>query len=285
MDLQRLESGVGVFGKITFSRSTKISLLGGLCLLALVGFQNCAKTTFSTSASLGQNLGVSDEDSVGIDTDTGGANCRGQLRQITTPLRLMFVVDVSGSNRIENGMPGTDPDKVVRGGSMSRFFNTYSSRSNFNWSLMTFASGSARKLVSYGTSSDMSEGLQRFSGVVDNGNTPYLSALMMLRDEIAADPEPTENTKYVVVFLSDGVPNPEISDSNLRGAVRSVVNVAEGRVSFNTVYYGSMNSAAATRLKDMAAEGGGNFLDVNANGTGSSFLISDLVQLPGVICD
>lgn len=265
--------------------------------LLVTGFQNCSKASFSadSAASKGSNndtngnngglggLGNNDDEAYGVITQTGGPNCRDELKSLTVPVKMFFVVDVSGSN-FENQGPGSDPDKVVRGGSMTRFFNSYSTKSNFAWGMITFAGSSATTLAANSSAASMSGALSTFMQLRDSGSTPYIAALNETKNRIAADTGRAPGTKYVVVFLSDGLPNPMVSDANLNSAVTSILNTVPGQISFNTVYYGRTDAAASGRLRMMSQTGGGNFLDTNTNPTGQAFLISDLINIPGVVC-
>lgn len=288
-------------------RSARTILIVLLSSTALLFFQNCSQQNFSSS-SKAANSGTggagggggpiddagditnvnNDNDATGVITQTGGPNCRDELQAITTPVRVLFVVDVSGSNK-EN--IASDPQRVVRGRSIERFFNTYSMRANFSWGFVTFADMSANALIGsganplFGTASAMANALDLFTRVPDAGATPYEAALNASQNAVSLDTSRPANVKYVIVFLSDGRPNPDVSQSILNSRVSDIVNTVPGKVSFNTVYYGPYDSAAVSRLRGMASTGGGNFLDTNANPTGTAFLITDLVTLPGVVCN
>lgn len=260
-----------------------------LALLTLiVSFQNCAEQKFSSGgagSSGGQvNLGTSDDDASGVITQTGGPNCRDELKALTTPVRMIFVVDVSGSN---TGNNGTDPQKAVRAGSIQRFYNSYANKTNFSWSFITFANNSANTLIANANSAAMQGAINTFNGMDDKGETPYVAALNQTEASIVNDGARPANVKYIVVFFSDGMPNPAVNDSTLAANVTEIKKasgLANDPVSFNTVYYGQNNQDAHDRLQMMAQVGGGNFLDTNVNPTGNAFLISDLVIVPGVVC-
>lgn len=261
-------------------------------LMLVVSFQNCSQQKLSAKSNSSDggggplNLGNTDDEATGVVTQTGGPNCRNQLRTITTPIKPVFIVDVSGSNKQnDGGARGSDPDRIVRGDSIERFYNTYKSKSNFGWSFSTFAANSATVLLAMGNAAQMNSAIQTFRNMGDAGETPYIAALNAAKNNIAGDTGRAAGTKYMVVFLSDGLPNPVVSDANLQSKVMEVVNTVAGAVSFNTVYYGNVNQQASDRLKLMAQAGGGNFLDTNANPTGKDFLISDLVIVPGVVCN
>ncbi len=264
-------------------------------LMLIVSFQNCsqqklsAKSSSSGSGGGGSDplhLGNNDDEATGVITQTGGPNCRNQLHSITTPIKPVFIVDVSGSNKQnDNGQPGSDPNRVVRGDSIERFYNTFKAKSNFGWSFSTFAASNATVLLAMGNAAQMGNAIQTFRNMGDAGETPYIAALNAAKANIAGDTNRAAGTKYMVIFLSDGLPNPVVSDANLQSKVMEVVNTVAGAVSFNTVYYGNVNQTASDRLKMMAQTGGGNFLDTNANPTGKDFLITDLVIIPGVVCN
>lgn len=260
-------------------------------LLLIVSFQNCSqqKLSHSSGGSSGGggalNLGNTDNDATGVITQTGGPNCRNQLNQLTTPIKPVFVVDVSGSNFTNNTLPGSDPKRIIRGDSIERFYNTFKAKSNFGWSFSTFAGSSANVLLQMGNAASMANAITTFRAMSDAGYTPYIAAMDAAKANILSDSARTADTRYMVVFLSDGLPNPAVADAQLSSKVQEVINTVAGRVSFNTIYYGNPDQVASDRLKMMAQVGGGNFLDTNANPTGSNFLITDFVLIPSVVCN
>ncbi|MGE4130443.1 MAG: hypothetical protein AB7F86_02330 [Bdellovibrionales bacterium] len=269
------------FMEFTRSRIQKAALIFGSVVL-MAGFQNCSETKFSSDAGSsgggGVSLGNNDDDASGVVTQTGGPNCRDELRSLTSPVNMIFVLDASGSN-VSDPPPGSDPNKAVRGDSIQRFYNSYKDKTNFSWSFIYFKGNSATTLLSAGNASSMQAAINAFMAESDNGNTPYVAALNKTADTVN-----TSGVKNIVVFMSDGKPNPPVNDSTLNSNVTAILNKAPGAVSFNTVYYGPTNPEASSRLSMMASTGQGNFLDTNVNPTGNAFLISDLVIVPGVVC-
>ena len=130
----------------------------------------------------------------------------------------------------------------------------------------------------------MQQAINRFYSVQDSGDTPYAAALDMARSAIANDVSSTSDTKYIVVFISDGVPDPAISDSALVSRVNSVLNAKPGQVTLSSIYYGSYNQEAADRLDMMAYYGHGGFLDANSS-YGKTFQIESVIQVPGTVCN
>ncbi len=255
-----------------------------ILFVVMVGFQNCTEQKFSSNEGSVGAPPIYEEgtDNVtGVITQTGGPNCRNQLQSLTTPIKLVFIVDTSTSNAT------SDPTRVVRGDSIERVFNTYKAKANFGWSISTFTGTSANVILQMGNASAMGNALATFRALADGpSGTPYEPGLNAARDNILADaPNRAPQTKYAVIFISDGKPSPQVTQNFLTSKVQEIVGTAPGAVSFNTVYYGPQSTSASERLRLMAQAGGGNFLDTNSNPTGSLFLISDLIVVPGVICD
>lgn len=222
--------------------------------------------------------------------------CSTVLNQITTPVKLLFVVDTSGSNA---GLCGsycapTDLNKVMRSGSIQAFFNDYANKPNFYWSFIYFQQTFASALINSGNSNDpiftsstsvMQNAINSFMNVTDQGETPYPQALQMAQQAISMDAN-AANTKYIVVFMSDGMPYPDPGDSVIDPEVQSLVNARPGQTSFNTVFYGYQNDTqAASRLQSYATLGGGLFLNVWSNPTGKDFQIVNTISVPGSTCN
>ena len=134
-------------------------------LLLVVSFQNCSqqKLSHSSGGSSGGggalNLGQNDNEATGVITQTVGPNCRNQLNTLTTPIKPVFIVDVSGSNFSNGALPGSDPKRIVRGDSIERFFNTFKAKANFSWSFSTFAGSVANVLLQMGNANSMSNAI------------------------------------------------------------------------------------------------------------------------------
>lgn len=213
--------------------------------------------------------------------------CSDQLKDLTLPIKLLFVVDTSGSNA---GVDGTDNNKVVRGQSIQEFFDLYKGKINFNWAFNVFSGTTSNALIGAASSQPaftaqatvMQNAITNFRGIVDGGTTPYIAALDLAYTAIANDTNRTAQTKWVVVFISDGLPNPDVPVSTLTAKVSTIVNLIPGQVTFNTVYYGPTDATAAGRLQAMASTGAGKFL--NTNNSGRSFPIQDVVSVPGTAC-
>ena len=276
-----------------------IVIRGGLVIMvgmAAALFQNCSSKNFSAVDSSQTQQGIPGTPGYGeIPTFTIPKSCVSVLQSITVPVKLLFVVDVSGSNAQGNNQdPASDPMKAYRGGSIQAFYNDFGAHSNFYWGFETFQGMGAKSLINSGTppmtsptlsvnGSDMQNAIDAFNMTLDNGNTPYREALQMAQQIIQNDVDASGQAKYIVVFLSDGQPNPFVSDNQLSQYVHDVVNAKPGRVSLNTIYYGTPDLEASTRLLNMSKDGGGQFLDTNITG-GRTFPISNVVTIPGAAC-
>lgn len=268
--------------------------------IILFGFQNCSKANFSSpqatnaSAGAGANNGGDSAYANLNQPHTNTDSCYTYLHQTADNIRLLFVVDQSGSNANSPGQnDGTDPNQTVRAGSIQAFYNDYQAKSGFSWGMIGFAGSSAYPYISannsgvtptFGNANAMISAITAFLSVSDGGYTPYQAALDMALQAIIGDNSAPTGTKYIVVFLSDGQPNPNVADSILAQDVQNIVSSKPGLVTFNTIYYGPGDATASGRLKMMATVGGGYFLDTNKNPSGKDFLISNVVNVPGSSC-
>lgn len=238
----------------------------------MLSFQNCSNKSFNQDP---------DNDEI--------LSCHDELNKIKTPVKLMFVIDISGSN-VHNG--ASDPNKEVRGDSIQEFFDQYKQHSNFSWGMSVFNYNSAHTLIGNNahplftnSTNTMQNAIDYFFTLDDEGGTPYRPAISMAKKAIQQDSTYTSDTKYVVVFLSDGYPDPYVNDSTLESDISGLINVYPNQITFNTIYYGDLDQGTAERLEMMAEVGNGQFLDTNENPTGKYFEISHIINVPGVKCE
>jgi hypothetical protein len=240
-----------------------------------------------------------------------GGGC--QLKNLNRPVKVMFVVDTSGSNNSsttddgtvgctssnQNCAPATDPLKTFRSGSITSFFNTFKAKTNFSWGFEVFSGTIAQPYIStngqsatFGNASAMASAITQFNSETDNNGTPYLAALSEAHSAIASDPDLNSTNPYLplyfIVFMSDGYPTDALSGSNpvvvdtgaLNSSISSILSLAPGRITFSSIYYGTINDPnAAGTLQGMATVGQGQFVNVNTGST-SSIVINDLITVP-----
>lgn len=274
-----------------------VSVAGGVLL-----FQDCSNVGFQSTSKASGTDGTSGTPAVPPVVPPGGNDptnaCNNATLAITTlPIKILIVVDTSGSNAGDATHPGTDSGKVHRAASIQQFFTDFGGKSNFNWGFISFAGSSATALLNSGNSAaatftnsaaNMQSAITYFeTSIPDYGMTPYQAAMQMASQAIANDTA-AATTKYIVVFLSDGMPTdyPDSSagDAQIASDVTNLVNLKAGQITFNTVYYGFLDASASGRLSMMAASGHGQFLDTNANPNAKDFLINSVVTVPGAAC-
>lgn len=279
-----------MFNGMFQTKTAKRALYLGVSTLTVLFFQNCSKASFSQA------------DGASTNAPQGGhsANsCHDELIASKVPIKTMFVVDMSGSNyeNADTGEAGSDRTRFMRGGAIRQYFKDYKAKPNFSWGFIGFQGTTAMAFINSGTitsakfasaASSMDTALGMFDSLIDDDKTPYRAAIQMAKNAINLDAS-SSDTKYIVVFLSDGLPtdyaNSSSGDSQLASDVQALVNIRPGKISFNTVYYGEVDADASGRLQMMSSAGGGQFLDTNNNPTGKSFYVSDSITLPGVTCN
>ncbi len=272
-------------------RTLRISLSAASLLLIGMSFQNCSKASFSTAEQA-----ASGEEYNGT---AGGPSCRNELHQVTAPIKMLFLVDSSGSNLTGVGLAngeGSDPNKAMRSTSIQNFLDSYAMKSNFSWGFINFQGygasnfigGKVNSSVAFSDPSDMQAAINHFQSTVDAGKTPYRAALDLARAELKSQRSLDPNTKFILVFLSDGIPTDYVdsgqTDTDLYNDVKSLSNLFPNRIAITTVYYGPSDPAASGRLAMMAKMGHGQFLDTNKSSAGKDFQVSDIVNIPGVVC-
>lgn len=237
---------------------------------------------------------------------------------ITRMTKILFLVDTSGSNNMYTRLSGTqqclsgdsdfascalptDPNKTFRGGSLQNFLNNYSNKTNFQWGFITFADDYAQALINsngndqnpYLSSnpSAMQSALNTFYSMEDNYATPYQAALELAKKAIQNDRDlnSSSNPQYFVVLLTDGFPtdynalNGAFDSNAVQSDISALVNVAPGRVSLSTIYYGHNDSNAQSLLNSMAQMGNGQF--ANVNNTSAGIRIDNVIFPETTVCE
>jgi hypothetical protein len=278
--------------------------LGSLAVLAatIVLFQNCNKVSFSNMPAAG-DVAVNGQGDI-----SGGGHCN--LFTLTVPVKILFVVDTSGSNNHQSTdegtaycnpsasqvcAPATDPNKTFRSGSISAFFNVYQTKNNFSWGLEAFSND---QISNYTTGFENAQGMASsitfFNSETDNGDTPYILALNAARNYIANDPDLNSTAVhpplYNIIFMSDGYPTDALNNdgsvdmTEVDQAIAQIVALSPTRISLNAAYYGTIDDpVAANTLQSMATAGAGQFVNVDTSST-SSISISDLITIPEGQC-
>jgi Mg-chelatase subunit ChlD len=250
-------------------------------LFILMGYQNCSDVSFRS-------------------TPVSTKSCETILNTTNKNIRILFMVDDSGSTL------QTDPMKRYRALAIQNFVAKYGSKTNFSYVFGDFEAnnsflynpltndfGNANITTTnvVGTSSDLSNALTLYLSQTTspNANTPYQVAFEALNGAISRDISATasfaDKPNYAIVFMSDGQPNPSLSNNQIKNLVidlkTSVLNSAR-LVSVSTVYFGPDNDdGAKSVLRDIASEGNGQFVDTNVS---TDLTIESVISVPGEIC-
>lgn len=253
-------------------------------LAVMASFQNCANTNFGASGDPSR-VGFGEGEFDGNYGEVLALCNRNSFQTVTKKLKIILVVDNSGSTL------QTDPQKF-RQASVDDLITKYAAKANFSWQLILFNGSTARALINNGNTnspifSDVAgarTALNVFSAERAAGETPYLAALSRAEDAIRLDPELNgpEAPLYVVMFMSDGQPT-DSNTSQILAAETNLLNRAAGRISLNSLYFGSDNSTQAMdRLKQMSDLGKGQFTNITS---GKAFVrIDDISIIPQSGC-
>lgn len=225
--------------------------------------------------------------------------CADIIQTTQEKLRILFMVDNSDSTTL------TDPDQNVRIKTIQEFIKKYGAKQNFTYAFGMFCGESGGGFLydsgthAFGSnanapflnSAGLSQALMTFDTLNTCGRTPYMSAFNILQNAIVNDTSTsTEKWKYIIVFMSDGMPTDLGSDNStidtnltnlLTNLKQSVVNHGSA-VSISAVYFGpestSNDTAAVAHVQLIANLGKGQFVDTNVNGDLS---IDDVLTIPG----
>jgi len=266
------------------------SILGFSVLGLVLAFQNCSNAKFTTEIDQASLLASGDAGGTGGTGDDG--SCRTTTVDANTIVKVLFVVDTSGSNVGEGGQVATDPKKAWRYSALNGFISRYSSKSNFHYGLITFQGSSAKAQIRVNNvaafsnnSSVVDAGMSGFMATSDTGYTPYKAALSAAKNLIQSDlsANSSQNANYVVVMVSDGQATDYRSPDDIIPDASSIKNLAPSRISLNSIYYysSSYNEVHTKYLRNLSSIGGGAFITANSN---STLNIDDVINVPSSGC-
>jgi hypothetical protein len=190
-----------------------------------------------------------------------GRFCTEDPKTIVFPVKVWLVIDDSGS------MMESDPNQR-RYSAVKELASRLSSPGKVFFGGMVFSEQQIARFSNPRFNDDVARFSAQVPGSPGAGATPYLGALDLTLSELKADIDEdkvkAKRTRYVVIFLSDGVPtSPDpTSPSDVLSRVDSIVALAtsSGGVTLNTVFLGGAGGDAAIGiLRDMADHGKGQF--------------------------
>ncbi len=201
----------------------------------------------------------------------------------TLIIKILFAIDCSGSMGAAG--QGSDPDNL-RLDAVSQFINNYNRYQDISFEIILWNNDIFRSTMVFGQrgfTKDIDEINSVLNSVNNTGTTDYVKTIETIHNDISLDIDivnnsgTTANTKYIAIFLSDGLDNvpgqtgprvPEIID-----AVEALVEAVEGKgvhgLEFNTYMLNSLFildddlQACQDLLSQMADSGQGHFRDFN----------------------
>jgi hypothetical protein len=249
------------------------------CLVALVvAVGACADTELQP---VGGNVTPKDDR-----LSVSGQFCTDPPTPAEFPVRILFVVDVSQSMNISDPPPPVCPTSAClprRAQAVMDIVAKYPPGQGVSYGLISFSSDSAIQTRDAqglgGFTSDAGEVLTKLPSLsVAVGETDFAGALkttyeMLQADMIALDATARSRARYVVVFVSDGLPSPRTSDQGLPAEVRAGVADIAGlqeqqrlaEIAFHTIYLAGpatpppVQLVAKELLAEMAHLGNGSF--------------------------
>jgi len=216
-----------------------------------------------------------------------GQFCTDAPQPAEFPVRILFIVDISQSMNVTDPVPNPCPQAACftrRASAVEEILNTYPAGNGVEYGLITFQSSvaiqtrdSSGLLGGFTASSDeVKARLPALNSAV--GETNYVGALetaytMLQQDMIALDTTARSRARYVVVFISDGLPSPRGQDYGMPEDIRlAVLDIASlqkqqrlAEVAFHTVYLAAPNTPDSVQLEakqllaDMANLAGGTY--------------------------
>ncbi len=281
-------------------------------LIFIVLFLGCSKVNFTTAPVADQQVQappgsevpkppVSTPPPISSPTPLP-PDCTGTIEKTTQNLRIMFMVDNSGSTL------DTDPDQLIRVQTIKNFIKKYGDKVNFTYSFGFFSSDTyifnieTQKFINiqmkgmprsvFGNSHDLSQALNAFGKLDGSGDTNYAPALTAVKDMISQDSLGKSPWNYILIFMSDGQPS-DISEpvaENLKRKIEQLAVVAEKNsrsITTSTVLFDPLDDSqyfsSAENLKAIAGSGKGQFFDTNFPPSGG-LAIDDIISVPGKLC-
>ncbi len=221
-------------------------------------------------------------------------NCTDVLNVTQENLKIIFMVDNSDSTN------QTDSKKYYRDQILRNFVNQYRDKQNFKYSFAWFGAQAVvwdkvqKQFVSktqnaFGDSADFEKALDSFDSLGTQYGTAYNAAFTSIKDIVNNSTTPGDGWKYVVVFMSDGMPTDLGKGTNITTQIKALATnlttqaqSLSTQASVSSIYFGpSTSTPAITNLQILSQAGSGIFVDTN---TVSNIMISDSISIPGQVC-
>ncbi len=263
--------------------------------MALVMFVSC-KNTFTSILAAGFLLLVGCKESPELEwtqarssVSIGGQFITKSPDEIQFPVKVVFAIDCSLSmgQEIDGAQKGADP-AFQRIDAVKNFINEYNVNDNVSFEIMLWSTSVFERTRNatgdFGFTKNVVELNRVLDAVRNDTQTNYLGTLAEVYKDIARDIQlehddnNLQRTKYMVVFLSDGIPNDQgtaQSDNDILNAVDDLVEMTQDAnvddFSLHTfLLLGGFQSGTAgddfrdqaqNTLQNMAVRGGGRFTE------------------------
>lgn len=202
------------------------------------------------------------------DNDLKGSFCTEDPATLIFPVKVFFDIDDTGSmqNNDANGFRFTAMQQLADSAANKQGTEYY-------WGGLKFSSNGYFVF----TNPRFVKSIPDFKAQVQaarspgNGNTPYTGTLNFtlgeMTNDINEDPVKARRTRYVIIFISDGNPQPPEPLAQILGAVDTLMGLKDkvGGITLHTGYLGGGNPEAETFLKAMAQRGEGTYKSFPAN--------------------
>lgn len=240
-------------------------------VLALCFLVNCQRAAMESQLPQGQIQSPESLQENVSNPMTNQAVCRPAMVKSSKAVKVLFVVDGSGSNFGEFNTVPSDPGKKWRSRTLRQFLSQYTEKENFYFGLTLFKGKTSKSLLTGDGFSNEKPVVQKayrsFLRFVDGGNTPYKAALVKAKDLIAADlrNNASDLASYAVVMISDGRATDYQRAHDVIPEASAIKDLAPDRITLNSVYYSArvVDASAPQYLKSIAEIGEGEFVVAN----------------------
>ena len=214
------------------------------------------------------------------------------------PVRILFIVDISQSMNVTDPVPNPCPTGACftrRATAVEDVLNTYPPGNGVEYGLITFQSSVAIQTKDatgmLGGFTDSSDEVKLRLPALNSavGDTNYVGALetayeMLQQDMIELNATARSRARYVIVFISDGLPSPRTVEHGMPDDIRDAVNNIAGlrkqqrlaEVALHTVYLAAPDTPDSVQLEAKELLAGMAQL---GNGTYRSFDATDRINL------
>ncbi|MBI4822058.1 MAG: VWA domain-containing protein [Deltaproteobacteria bacterium] len=222
-----------------------------------------------------------------------GAFCTQDPSAVEFPVKILFVVDVSDSMSVTDPPDPADANYTARGRAVIDVINALAGVPGVEIAIVTFQSSINDATAGFKpnmTPADVASLISAAANLASEaGQTNYEGALdaafEVLSNDIALADEVTRaRSKYTVIFLSDGLPNPVDPPANTPESILKLTEDIQAlererrlvELKMHTVYLSGLTppqfqQEPITLLRDMADTGKGTFRNI-ANGEKINFL-------------